>query len=153
MEIAVNAAALDVLPFFAPGADGSDQMMVTTAVILLVIVAALGVTFFWIHSLPERMAHRGQKVQMEVVAVLCLLALFTHIHAFWVVALFLAMIDLPTLANPVERIAGSLERIAVRDSARPAPEPEDTAAPQVAPRDPGPAGPPPARPAAVADGV
>jgi hypothetical protein len=41
------------------------------------------------------MAHRSQKLQFEIVAVLDLLALFTHNHLFWVIGLFLAMVDLP----------------------------------------------------------
>jgi hypothetical protein len=31
-----------------------------------------------LHSLPEQMAHKSQKLQFEIVAVLGLLALFTH---------------------------------------------------------------------------
>ncbi len=41
------------------------------------------------------MAHKSKKLQFEIVAVLGLLALFTHIHLFWVAGLILAMIDLP----------------------------------------------------------
>ena len=41
-----------------------------------------------------------------------LLALFTHIHAFWVAGLLLALIDLPDIGWPLRRMAGSLERIA-----------------------------------------
>jgi hypothetical protein len=136
MSDGVNAAAPHVIPFFAPGADGSDQLMVTVAVILLVAVLTLGVLFFWVHSLPERMAHRTQKVQMEIVAVLCLLALFTHVHAFWVAGLLLALLDLPTMTRPVERIAGSLERIADRDgppAMLPDPSPPDLSPPPPVP--------------------
>jgi hypothetical protein len=129
MAEGVNPAAPHVLPFFVPGPDGSDQMMITVGVVLLVIVVALGVIFFWVHSLPERLAHRTKKVQMEFVAVLCLLALFTHVHAFWVGALLLALIDIPTLARPVERIAGSLERLADRG----APDPDIPQAPEQVP--------------------
>ena len=111
----MNPAAPHVLPFFVPGPDGSDQMMLTTALVMAVGVVALGVIFFTIHSLPERMAHRTKKVQMEIVAVLCLLALLSQVHAFWIAALLLALIDVPTLARPFERIAGSLELIADRE--------------------------------------
>jgi hypothetical protein len=112
MEPVLNPLAPHVLPYFAPAGDGSDPMMFNVGVVLLLIVLGLGVLFFWVHSLPERLAHRTKKAQMELVAVLCLLALFTHVHAFWVGALLLALIDIPTLARPVERIAGSLERMA-----------------------------------------
>jgi hypothetical protein len=46
------------------------------------------------------------------VAVLGLLALFTHIHLFWVIGLLLAMVDLPDFGTPLRRIAGSVEKIA-----------------------------------------
>jgi hypothetical protein len=68
--------------------------------------------FLRLHSLPERMAHRTHKLQFEIVAVLCLLALFTHIHLFWVAALLLAMIDVPDIGGNLGRIAGSAEKIA-----------------------------------------
>lgn len=113
----INPAAPHVLPFFVPGPDGSDQMMLTTAIVMAFGVVALGVIFFAIHSLPERMAHRTKKVQLELVAVLCLLALLSQVHAFWIAALLLALIDVPTLARPIERIAGSLETIAGREVA------------------------------------
>jgi hypothetical protein len=58
------------------------------------------------------MAHKSQKIQFEIVAVLGLLALFTHIHAFWVAGLLLALIDFPDFGSFMGRIAGSVERIA-----------------------------------------
>jgi hypothetical protein len=58
------------------------------------------------------MAHKSQKLQFEIVAVLGLLALFTHIHLFWVIGLLLAMVDLPDFGTPLRSIAGSVEKIA-----------------------------------------
>jgi hypothetical protein len=58
------------------------------------------------------MAHKSQKLQFEIVAVLGLLALFTHIHLFWIVGLLLAMVDLPDFGTPLRSIAGSVEKIA-----------------------------------------
>lgn len=70
-------------------------------------------TLYWkLHSLPERMAHRSQKLQFEIVAVLGLISLFTHMHIFWIAGLLLAMIDLPDFSTPLRTIAGSVERIA-----------------------------------------
>ena len=71
-----------------------------------------GILFLRLHTLPERMAHRTHKLQFEIVAVLCLLALFTHIHLFWVAALLLAMIDVPDIGGALGRIAGSVEKMA-----------------------------------------
>jgi hypothetical protein len=62
--------------------------------------------------LPERVAHRGHKIQFEIVAILGLIALFTHMHIFWVIGLLLAFIDIPDFGGFLGRIAGSVERIA-----------------------------------------
>jgi hypothetical protein len=86
--------------------------MVVTGLILVLSIVAFGVLFLRLHTLPERMAHKSQKIQFEIVAVLGLLALFTHIHAFWVAGLLLALIDFPDVGSFLGRIAGSVERIA-----------------------------------------
>jgi hypothetical protein len=57
------------------------------------------------------MAHRGQKLQFEIIAVFGLLALFTREHIFWVMGLILALIDIPDFGTPLGRIVGSLENI------------------------------------------
>ena len=41
-----------------------------------------------------------------------LLALFTHVHLFWIAGLFLAMIDIPDFGTPMRSIAQSVEKIA-----------------------------------------
>ncbi|UPY35179.1 hypothetical protein [Sediminicoccus sp. KRV36] len=107
-----HPAAPHHLPIFIPGADGSDGLMWITGAILVVSVVAFGLFFLRLHTLPERMAHRTHKLQFEIVAVLGLLALFTHIHMFWVAGLLLALIDIPDIVSPMRRIAGSSERIA-----------------------------------------
>src|SRR4249919_3344271 len=71
-----------------------------------------GVLFLRLHTLPERMAHRGHKLQFEIVAVLGLIALFTHMHIFWIAGLLLAMIDFPDFGTSLGRIATSTEKIA-----------------------------------------
>jgi hypothetical protein len=82
------------------------------------MVVAFGLLFLRLHSLPERMAHRGHKLQFEIVAVLCLIALFTHVHAFWIAALLLALIDFPDIGDWMRRIAAGVERIAGIKSAK-----------------------------------
>jgi hypothetical protein len=108
----IHPAAPHHLPVFIPGPDGSDGLMWITGGILLVSVVSFGLLFLRLHTLPERMAHRTHKLQFEIVAVLGLLALFTHNHAFWVAGLLLALIDIPDILGPLRRIAGSSERIA-----------------------------------------
>jgi hypothetical protein len=86
--------------------------MTVMAVFLIIAVLAVGLLFLRLHTLPERLAHKSQKIQFEIVAVLGLLALFTHMHIFWVVGLLLALIDLPDIGWPLRRMAGSLEKLA-----------------------------------------
>jgi hypothetical protein len=71
-----------------------------------------GILFLRLHTLPERMAHKSEKIQFEIVAVLGLIALFTHMHIFWLAGLLLAMIDLPDFGSSLGRIAESTEKIA-----------------------------------------
>ena len=106
------------LPWFITSPGETDVLMVVMAVVLIVAVLMIGILFLRVHSLPERMAHKGKKLQFEIVAVLCLLALFTHIHLFWVAALLLALIDIPDFGGSLGRMAGSLEKIADRASDR-----------------------------------
>ena len=95
-----------------PGPGGSDPVMVGTGIFLVALVLAVGILYMHIHMLPDHIAHRGRKWQFEIVAVLGLLSMFTGIHAFWVAALLLALIDFPDFVGPLRRIAGSAERIA-----------------------------------------
>src|SRR5215217_4298498 len=100
------------LPSFITAPGETDVLMIVMAVILAVSVLGFGILFFRLHTLPERMAHRSHKLQFEIVAVLGLLALFTHIHLFWVAGLLLALIDIPDFSGSLSRIAGSTEKLA-----------------------------------------
>jgi hypothetical protein len=112
MAATLNPAAPHHLPVFIAAPGGTDVLLIVMAVVLVFAVLAVGLVFLRLHTLPERMAHRSHKLQFEIVAVLGLLALFTHVHAFWVAGLLLALIDIPDFGNPLRRIAGSLEKIA-----------------------------------------
>ena len=70
----------------------------------------VGIFYFRLHALPERFAHN--KVQLEIVCVLALLAMFTHMHIFWIAGLLLALIEFPDFSTALKRIAGSTEKIA-----------------------------------------
>lgn len=100
------------LPGFISAPGDTDILMVVVGVVLVLAVLAVGNLYLHLHTLPERMAHRSQKLQFEIVGVLGLLALFTHNHLFWVIGLLLAMVDLPDFGTPLHRIAGSVEKIA-----------------------------------------
>jgi hypothetical protein len=112
MAESINPAATHHLPSFITAPGETDVLMVITATILVISIVAFGVLFLRLHTLPERLAHKSQKIQFEIVAVLGLLALFTHIHAFWVAGLLLALIEVPDLGSFLGRIAGSVEKIA-----------------------------------------
>jgi len=94
----------------APGQ--TDVLMVVMAIVLAVVVVSFGVLYFRLHSLPEQVAHKGKKVQFELVAILGLISLFTHMHIFWIAGLLLAFIDIPDFGGFLGRIAGSVERMA-----------------------------------------
>ncbi|MFK7898827.1 MAG: hypothetical protein AB8G23_23540 [Myxococcota bacterium] len=112
MEPIRHPIASEHLPYFVTAPGQVDQMLLVVAGILLVAILMLGGFYFWLHSLPERVAHRRRRSQMELVAALGLIGLFTHNNAFWVGALILAMVELPVISGPLARIADSLEALA-----------------------------------------
>lgn len=112
MDEQAHSAATEHLPIFVTAPGSADVLMVVTAIILAVSVIAFGVLFLRLHTLPERVAHKAHKIQFEIVAILGLIALFTHMHIFWVAGLLLAFIDIPDFGGFLGRIAGSVERMA-----------------------------------------
>ena len=114
MTATLNPAAShhEHLPAFITAPGETDVLMIVLSVILVISVLMFGSLFFRLHTMPERMAHKGHKIQFEIVAVLGLLALFTHIHLFWVAGLLLALIDIPDFSSSLSRIAGSTEKLA-----------------------------------------
>lgn len=108
----LHPEATDHLPSFITAPGETDVLMVAMSVILALAILMFGILFLRLHTLPERMAHKSQKLQFEIVAVLGLLALFTHMHIFWVAGLLLALVEFPDFGTPLRRIAGSVEKIA-----------------------------------------
>jgi hypothetical protein len=108
----LNPAATHHLPSFITAPGETDVLMVIMAITLALGVVGFGVFFLRLHTLPERVAHKAHKIQFEIVAILGLIALFTHMHIFWVAGLLLAFIDIPDFGGYLGRIAGSVERIA-----------------------------------------
>jgi hypothetical protein len=100
------------VPGFITTPGETDILLAVTALVVVGAVLGVGILFLRLHTLPERIAHRSQKVQFQVVAILGLLALFTHNHALWIVGLVLAFVDMPDFGTPLRQIASSLERIA-----------------------------------------
>jgi len=100
------------LPFYLAPGSGTDILMVVMGIFLVATMLWVGTLYWRLHSLPERMAHKTQKLQFELVAVLGIISLFTHMHAFWVAGLLLALVDLPDFGTPLRSIASSVEKIA-----------------------------------------
>lgn len=124
MSEPLHPAAPHHLPPFITAPGDTDVLMIVVGIVLIGAILAAGNFYLHLHTLPERMAHKSQKLQFEIVAVLGLLALFTHNHLFWVIGLFLAMIDLPDFSSPLRRIAGSVDKLAGVP-----PEPDPTGVP------------------------
>lgn len=112
---AIHPLAPAHLPSFIPGADGSDGMLVTMIYLFAVAAFFLIVFYLYLHSLPERMAHGQGRAQFQIVAILTLLALFTHNNAFWVAALLLAALTIPDFLTPITSAARSLAAMSKRE--------------------------------------
>ena len=65
----MHPAAPHHLPFFISGPDGSDGLMLFMGLFLVGTLLWVGTLYWKLHSLPERMAHRTHKLQLEIVAV------------------------------------------------------------------------------------
>jgi hypothetical protein len=112
MQSQRHPAAIEHLPAFVTAPGETDVLFVVCTIFVLLTVMSLGILYFRLHALPEQMAHRGHKVQFQIVAVLGLVSLFTHNHAFWIAGLLLALISLPDFTTPVTSMAHSLRRLA-----------------------------------------
>jgi multisubunit Na+/H+ antiporter MnhF subunit len=125
MEASTHPAAIDHLPMFITAPGGTDYLFNVMAVFLIVILLLVGNFYLRLHSLPEQMAHGASKVQLQLVGVLGLLALFTHNHLFWVAALLIALVPIPDFSRPLFSMAESLERIAAGPLPRPPTPPDE----------------------------
>lgn len=114
MSDALHPLAAHHLPPFITPPGETDVLMVVMIVFLVAIILGVGNLYLRLHSLPERMAHRAHKIQFEIVAVLALLALFTHNHLYWVAALLLALVQIPDFWTPLATMAEAQEKIARR---------------------------------------
>ena len=114
------------LPFYVARPGETDWLMIAMGIFLILAVLGIGNLYLRLHALPEQMAHKGQKLQFEIVAVLGLIALFTHMHIFWIAGLLLALVDLPDFSTPLTSIAGSVEKIAEGESPPAKPPAEET---------------------------
>jgi hypothetical protein len=78
----IHPLAPDHLPGFIPAADGSDPLFTFVVIFLIVLFLAVGIFYLKLHSLPERLGHKQNNTQLQLIAVLAVLALFTHCWRF-----------------------------------------------------------------------
>ncbi|MBB3590584.1 hypothetical protein FHX08_000928 [Rhizobium sp. BK529] len=109
-----HAALTDHVPGFITAPGQTDYLFIAVIVLILLIILAIGNFYFQLHAVPERIAHRANKAQLEVVAVLALISLFTHNHIYWIIGLLLAMVRIPDFSTPLYSIARSIARLANR---------------------------------------
>jgi hypothetical protein len=103
------------VPGYLAAADGSDFLFTVMLWFVVILTLLLGVAYFTLLAMPERMAHKGNSTQLQLISILAILALFTQNNIFWVAALLLAAIRPPDIATPLKSIARSLEGMTRKD--------------------------------------
>jgi hypothetical protein len=112
----LHPLAVHHLPFFITAPGDADVLFNITLWFVVACIILTGVIFLTIHSLPERMAHKSKKILLDLIALLCLLALLTHEHLFWFIAIILAFIDIPDFLTPVNSMAKSMRSLAGQEA-------------------------------------
>ncbi|KIC43373.1 hypothetical protein RA27_00455 [Ruegeria sp. ANG-R] len=121
------------IPSYVTQADGSDYLFTFMIVFTVGMVVLIGVAYFTLHSIPEKMAHETNHPQFQLVGILALLALFTHNGIFWIAAILVAGFQFPDFAAPLRSIADAIRSLGpgrddevAPDPAEPDIEPEPT---------------------------
>ena len=110
----IHPLAPDHIPSYVVQADGSDFLFSFMVVFTVGMILMIGVAYFALHSVPEKMAHKSNHPQFQLVGILALLALFTHNGLFWVAAILIAGFQIPDLAAPLRTIADAIRSLAPR---------------------------------------
>nr|WP_164659255.1 hypothetical protein [Tropicibacter sp. Alg240-R139] len=100
------------IPDYVVAADGSDYLFTFMVFFTVGLILLIGIGYFTLHAIPEKMAHESNHSQFQIVGILALLALFTHNNLFWVIAVVVAGFRFPDYLSPMESIAQSLARLA-----------------------------------------
>lgn len=119
------------LPSFITAPGETDTLFVIVVVAVILVILMIGVLYLKLHALPEQMAHSSNHTQFQLVAVMGLVALFTHNNLFWILALFLASIQLPDYEGLLRSISESLEKMAGAKTDEPVAEAADAVEPTV----------------------
>jgi hypothetical protein len=101
--------ATEHLPMFVSGPGETDVFFIAVVVIVILAIMLLGVFYFTLHALPEKMAHKVNSSQLLLISVMLLVSLLTHNNYIFLGALFLAVVQFPDWTTPLNSIAKSLE--------------------------------------------
>ncbi|MEM1362876.1 MAG: hypothetical protein AAGF94_14375 [Pseudomonadota bacterium] len=104
------------LPVFIAGPGQPDVLFNFTVALMVFLVFLIGVFYMHLHAVPDRMAHKANNAQLQLIGILTLIALFTHNNIYWVAALVLAAINLPDFVTPLSSIARSLRKLSGREN-------------------------------------
>lgn len=118
------------IPSYVTQADGSDFLFTFMLIFTVIVIVLIGVGYFTLHSIPEKIAHESNHPQFQLVGILALLALFTHNGLFWVAAILVAGFQFPDFAAPLRGIADAIRSLGPQREAQPPadlPDPEPTA--------------------------
>ncbi len=108
----IHPMATGHIPSYVTQADGSDFLFTFMVVFTVGMVVLIGVAYFTLHSIPEKMAHETNHPQFQLVGILALLALFTHNGIFWIAAILVAGFQFPDFAAPLRAIADAIRSLA-----------------------------------------
>ena len=91
MSESLHPLAPHHLPNFISAPGDTDVLMVAVGIILIGAILAVGNLYLHLHTLPERMAHKSQKLQFDRCGARSDLAL--HPHAYFLDCRPLARVD------------------------------------------------------------
>ncbi len=97
---------------FIAGPGETDVFFIVVVVIAITVTLLVGVFYFTLHHLPEKMGKKVNSSQLMLIGILSLIAMFTHNNAFFFAALILAAVQLPDWTTPLTSIAKSLRNLA-----------------------------------------
>lgn len=110
MDTTPHEMASAHLPVFITAPGHTDVLFVVVVFFAIAIVLLVGVAYFALHALPEKIAHNANHSQLQLIGILALIALFTHNNLFWIAALLIAAIRFPDFLTPLKTIAAQLEQ-------------------------------------------
>lgn len=102
---------------FISGPGVTDVFFVVVVVIAITVTMLVGVLYFTLHHLPEKIGTKVNSSQILLIGILSLIAMFTHNNTFFFAALILAAVQLPDWTTPFTSIAKSLQDLAKKERA------------------------------------